>query len=282
MKRDETVSHFRDRLVELIDRSELSQTHFAAAVGIDRSTLSQLLSAGNARLPRIDSAVAIAQYCQVSLDWLLGLSRREVPPADIVKETLEVERDMPSPLDERLMRWHQEAAGYKIRHVPTSFPDVLKTEAVIRHEYAEFATLTPQRRIEISQSRLRYLRQPDTDMEVCMPLQALAAFAHGEGIWQGLPAADRRAQLQSLRALCDELYPSFRWFLFDGRHMVSTPYTVFGPIRGAVYIGQMYFVFHLGEHVRALAQHFDSLIRAATVQPHEIGAYLRRLEGEVG
>ena len=52
MDRAETVDAFRRRLEELIDRSGVTRTAFAARAGIDRSTLAQLLSSKNQRLPR--------------------------------------------------------------------------------------------------------------------------------------------------------------------------------------------------------------------------------------
>ena len=45
------------------------------------------------------------------------------------------------------------------------------------------------------------------------------------------------------------------------------PYTIFGPTRVVVYIGNMFFVFVATEQIRALTRHFDELIRAAVVQP---------------
>ena len=104
---------------------------------------------------------------------------------------------MISPADERLMRWLEEAAGYKIRHVPSSFPDVLKTEDVIAFEYEHFIALSPQKRIEITRSRLDYLRRPETDMEAATAMHVIASFARGQGRWQGLPVEVRRAQLEA-------------------------------------------------------------------------------------
>lgn len=65
---------FRARLIQLVNRSEDSQASFAAAIGIDRSALSQLLSGDSARLPRVETLLNIAERHSVSLDWLLGLS----------------------------------------------------------------------------------------------------------------------------------------------------------------------------------------------------------------
>ena len=268
---------FQQRLRLVLARSELSQTDFARAAGIDRSTLSQLLTDGADRLPRVESLAAIAQVGSTSLDWLLGLSQDDQMTAGMVTESLQIERDAPSPLDERLLQWHREAAGYRIRHIPTTFPDVLKTEAVIEAEYGHFVPLGPRRRMEITQSRLEYLRQPETEIECCTALQTLEALARGEDIWRTVPACVRRAQREQVIALCDELYPRFRLFLYDRRLLFSAPLTVFGPLRAAIYLGQTYFVFHSTEHIRALTRHFDQIVRGASIQPTEIIAHLQTL-----
>lgn len=275
--RAELVRLFRERLITVMTRSGLNQSAFATRVGIDRSTLSQLLSPANDRLPRLESVASIARLGQVSLDWLLGLRDVEIAEPGLLTDTLSFERDAVSPVDERLVNWLEQAAGYKIRHVPVSFPDVLKTEAVIAFEYENFTTLSPQRRIEITQSRLEYLRRPETDMEAATPAHMMESFARGGGRWQGLPAPVRRAQLDHLIDLCDELYPRFRWFLYDGRELYSAPITIFGPARAAIYIGQSFLVMQSRDHIRSLIGHFDQLLRAAKVEPRQMPDHLRGL-----
>jgi len=275
--RRDMLPRFQLRLRQVLDRSELNQTDFAAAAGLDRSTLSQLLAPGANRLPRVESVAAIAHVGNTSLDWLLGLSQEDRPDAGMAAESLQIEPDAPSPLDERLLRWHTEAAGYRIRHIPTTFPDLLKTDAVIEYEYGHYAALGPRRRIEITQSRLEYLRQPETEIECCTALQTLEAFARGEDIWRGMKPAICRTQLEQIIALCDELYPRFRLYLYDRKMLYSVPLTVFGPKRAAIYLGQTYFVFHSTDHIRALTRHFDQIVRGASVQPNEITSYARGL-----
>jgi len=274
LDRRDILPRFQQRLRQVLARSELSQSDFAKAAGIDRSTLSQLLAPGAGRLPRVESLAAIAQIGNTSLDWLLGLSQGDRIDGGMVAESLQIERDAPSPLDERLLRWHQEAAGYRIRHISTTFPDLLKTDAVIQDEYGHSAEIGPRRRIEITQSRLEYLRQPETEIECCTAQQTLEALARGEDIWRTLKLAARRAQLEQIIALCDELYPRFRLFLYDRKMLFSVPLTVFGPMRAAIYLGQTYFVFHSTDHIRALTRHFDQIVRGATVQPNEIAVYI--------
>jgi transcriptional regulator with XRE-family HTH domain len=277
LDRRNILPRFQQRLRQVLARSELSQTDFARASGLDRSTLSQLLAPGADRLPRVESIAAIAQVANTSLDWLLGLSQGDRPDEGMVAESLQIERDAPSPLDERLLRWHEEAAGYRIRHIPTTFPDLLKTDAVIQDEYGHYAAVGPRRRIEITQSRLEYLRKPETEIECCTPVQTLEALARGEDIWRTLKPAVRRAQLEQIMELCDELYPRLRLFLYDRKMLFSVPLTVFGPMRAAIYLGQTYFVFHSTEHIRALTRHFDQIVRGAIVQPNEIAGHLQSL-----
>nr|MDJ0983026.1 helix-turn-helix transcriptional regulator [Kiloniellales bacterium] len=137
MNRQEAVEKFQKRLSEVIERSGLSRSAFAAQLSLDRSTLSQLLSSGNDRLPRAETIVAIASMAQVSVDWLLGLSEDE-ESSELVASDLEIESNAGLPMDERLQRWHAEAVGYKIRYVPTTLPDLLKTKEVIDYEYQEY------------------------------------------------------------------------------------------------------------------------------------------------
>ena len=281
MDRRKTVEAFRERLSEVIERSGLSRMAFSARVGLDRSTLSQLLSPGNERLPRAETIAAIAAREQVSTDWLLGLSQEGQIGADIVAPALEIESGAASPADARLARWHAEAAGYKIRYVPTILPDLLKTEEVIRYEFQEYGARVPKARIEQAEERLAYSRLPETDMEACSSFQALEDFARGHGVWRGLPAEGRAAQLNTMTVLLDELYPTFRWFLFDGLQRYSVPLTIFGPKRVAVYVGNMYLVFNSTEHIQVLTRHFDDLIRAAVIQPPDVIDFLKGLLREL-
>ncbi len=266
---------FRQRLAGLVERSGLTLSAFAASVRIDRSALSQLLSGDTLRLPRAETLLAIAARHGASLDWMLGLSEDEGLAGELM-QSIEIEQ-APEGFDETLLaHWHAEAAGTKIRYVPARIPDLLRTEAVIAFEAARQAREAgPQ--MDVAQYRLDYSRRPETDMEVAMPRQTLEAFCAGTGVWSGLDAAARRDQLAHMAGLVDDLYPTFRLFLFDGRERFSVPYTVFGQKRVAIYAGDMYLVLNAAEPVRTFTRHFDGLIRAATVHPHEAAAWVRGL-----
>lgn len=279
MDRRDTVVAFRARLSEAMERAAVNRSTLAAKVGIDRSTLSQLLSNDNDRLPRADTVAAIASTLQVSLDWLLGLTHEERLGANILEKSLQIQPR--SPVDEDLMRWHGEATGYKIRYVPQSLPDQVKTQALIAFEYGALHDVDRDQARTRQADRLTYSRLPETDIEICMPIQALHSLARGEDIWSGLPLAARVEQLEEIAAQTEELYPSMRWFLYDGLSHYSAPVTIFGPQRAALYIGGMYFVFNTTDHIRVLTKHFDGLIRVAQVQPHEISGHVRGLLDEI-
>lgn len=266
---------FRERLRQILQRSGQNRSAFALGVGIDRSAMSQLLAGEVTRLPRAETLMRIAAAHGVSLDWLLGLSQAEDVTAAI-RPALELEEALEDRDETLLASWHAEAAGTKIRYVPTTLPDLLRTEAVISYESRENKrTLTS--RIDEAQERIAYTRRPETDMEICMPVQRLQDLREGSGLWRDLPEKARLAQLDHMAALIDDLYPSLRLYLHDGQSHFSAPYTVFGPYRVSVYVGDMYLVLNAKEAVAAMTRHFDTLIRAATVQAHEVAGWITTL-----
>lgn len=266
---------FRERLKVLLSRSDLNQSAFAAAVGLDRSALSQLLSGASTRLPRAETLLNIASEHKISLDWLLGLSQDEGLTGEI-RESLEIEEGSNDRNHTLLSRWHAEALGTKIRYVPAGIPDLLRTETLIEYE-ADISNRSREKQSGETQYRIEYNRRPETDMEVCMPRHTLEIFARGMGVWSGFPEADRRRQLRHMADLLDDLYPTFRLFLYDGRMRYSVPYTIFGPYRAAIYVGDMYLVLNATDPIRTLTRHFDNLIRAAEINAHETAGFAREL-----
>jgi transcriptional regulator with XRE-family HTH domain len=281
MDRSLTADTFRQRLRDTLERTRISQSDLAGRISVDRSTLSQLMNSQANRLPRADTVGAIATTLGVSLDWLMGLTQDDRLSAEILERSMQVQHRDRSPMDEDLIRWHQEAAGYRIRYVPSNLPDQITTEAVIHHEHGVQAPLDQDQALTRARDRLDYSRRPETDIEICMPTHRLRSFARGEGLWQGLSASDREEQILHIANLANELYPSMRIFLYDERVIHSAPITVFGPLRAAIYVGQMYFVFNTTQHIRVLNRHFDTLIRGAEVQPHQVSEHVARLVEEI-
>lgn len=272
---------FRDRLERVIAQTGLNQAGFARHVGIDRSTLSQLLSAENDRLPRAETLAAIAKGCRISIDWLLGLSQREQIGAELVEAVLTIETQAHAPFNERFLRWHAEAAGRKLRTVPMSFPDFLKTDEVMQFEYA--AALGPDANPALAERRRLTIAsiRDGGEMEACVSVQALEIFARGQAQWEGFEVDARKAQFATMASLVDELYPTLRLNLYDLRQTYSAPFTIFGNSRAAVYLGPTYLVLNASEHIRLLTRRFEDIVRTATVQPHVAAAYLRDLGDSV-
>ena len=276
MKLQERVTLFQGRLQRVIEHSGLNRSSFATSIRVDRSTLSQLLSTENVRLPRADTVLSIAEVYQVSIDWLLGITQEGGMGANIVHEALEVD-DSATSIFEKNLAWHREARGYKIRYVPTTLPDLLKTEAVAEYEFNRYGSGKIDQSVRDNQLLLLQQRHPGSELETCMPLHHLESFAMGEGIWRDLPLADRREQLQRMIELNEELYPGFRWFLYDGKQTYSISLTIFGPMRVSLFLGKLYIIVNNIDHIRKITDRFDDLIRLAVIHPHEIGNYLQGL-----
>ncbi len=265
---------FRERLEELVSRYNGSQADFSREIGIDRSALSQLLSSNISRLPRAETLRNLAETQQVSLDWLLGLSNSEARGTQI-EHTTAVEGVMEQANSSRLAQWHSEAEGYKIRYVPAWIPDLLCTPDIVALFSGERPGLLISDKLQGTNELLDYSRKPETDMEVCMPVQRLISLHRGEGIWAELNEQQRSTQLDLIERLTQELYPTFRLFLYDQKSAYSAPYTVFGPKRAAIYVRDMYVMINGTDHIRALTRHFDELIRRATINPHEVANFIK-------
>ena len=64
---------FRTRLAQAMTARGVTQSALARLIDVDRSTISQLLDSGSARLPNAQIAAEAASALCVTLDWLLGL-----------------------------------------------------------------------------------------------------------------------------------------------------------------------------------------------------------------
>jgi transcriptional regulator with XRE-family HTH domain len=279
VKLQERVTLFQQRLQQVITQSGLNRSSFASSISVDRSTLSQLLSPENVRLPRADTVASIAEKHQISIDWLLGLTQQGSLGANIMPEAFSVD-DYSTTVFSKILEWHREATGYKVRYVPTTLPDLLKTEPVAEYEFNRYGSGKVDQSVRDNQLLLLQQRHPGSELETCVAIQSLRSFALGQGIWQGLSVVERRAQLHRMIELNDELYPGFRWFLYDGKETYSSSFTIFGPLRATLFLGHLYVVVNSIEHIRKLTERFDDLIRMAIVHPHEIQKTLEGLIDE--
>lgn len=255
----------------------MTQSGLARVVGADRSTISQLLAPATARLPNAQVAAECAAALGVSADWLLGLTERPERFADLLAASISMTEAPRALIDEHIFAWHQEAAGYKIRHVPATLPDMLKTPEMLRWEYEPQLGRTAEQAIGASEDRLRWMRNARSDYEIAVPAHELRSFADGTGYYAGLPLAIRRAQIDRLLELLDQLYPSLRLYVFDARRLFSAPITIFGPLLAVLYLGRHYLAFRDSDRVTGITQHFDWLVREAEVGARDVPALLTRL-----
>lgn len=267
---------FRARLRAAMDERRQGGAALARAVGVDRSTISQLLGDGT-RLPNAQLVAGCAAALGVSADWLLGLTDRKERAADVIAASLTMPEAPRALIDEQVFAWHQEAAGYKIRNVPAGLPDMLKTRETLRWEYEPSLGRTTDQAIGASEDRLAWMRQARSDYEFAIPLHELQSFAAGTGYYEGCPPEVRRGQIAHLARLHDQLYPTLRVHLFDARRLYSAPVTVFGPLLAVLYLGRNYLAFRDKERVEAITRHFDALVRAADVPSRDLPRHLARL-----
>ena len=273
----ERAELFRERLSRAMVEVGSNQSALARRVGVDRSTISQLLAEGQTRLPNAQVVGECALALGVSADWLLGLSDRPERAADLLAATMSVTEAARALVDEQILAWHREAAGYKIRHVPATLPDMLKIPAMLEWEYADALQRTTAQAIGAAQDRLRWIRESPSDYEIAIPRHEIESFVRAEGYYRGLPDAVREAQHSHLRNLAEQLYPRLRIYLFDARRVFSAPVTIFGPLIATLYLGRHYLAFRDRARIAGFTEHFDGLVRAAEIPARALPGFLDSL-----
>lgn len=277
MKKLERAAIFKNRLLNRISEIGMSRSELARRCGVDRSTIAQLLNSEDVRLPNAHLAAECAAALQVSSDWLLGLTERVETSAGLLSTVCEIADAERTPADSQILLWHQEAAGNKIRHVPATFPDILKTKQVLAFEYANDLDKTPRQAVNAMEETIQWLDAPGSDYEICIPTHTISSLVHGVGYWEGLSADARKEQVDKLIDTSRNRYPSLRIYLIDTKKIYTAPITVFGQFLAVVYVGRYYLVFRERLQIQALTKHFDHLIRAAEVDARSVGDWVENL-----
>ncbi|MEM9429937.1 MAG: transcriptional regulator [Pseudomonadota bacterium] len=255
---------FRQRLRTLLEAEEHGTAQFLRDTGLDRSALSQFLNPESDRLPRAEALRRIAAARGISVDWLLGLENAPEGRQEI-RSSLMVERaegpDGSTPVE----AWRREAAGLKLRYVPTLLPDLLEQSGIGG----------------AGEALLGDADLDDTDVEIAMPLQRFEALALGGGIWRGTRAQERRRKISAMAHLARAHYPTLRVHLFDARKTFAPAFSVFGRSRVALYLGESYLVLTGRENIRLFTRLFDGLVRAAVIGPDRVHATLAEIAEDV-
>jgi len=266
---------FRSRLEEVMLHKGVTKSALSRETKVDRSTIGQLLKGDHPRLPNAQLAADVADALGVSTDWLLGLTNRPEIPGDIVAAALSLSPAERTSADEQLLEWHQEAAGYKVRHVPATLPDILKTKRMLEWEYASVQERRLPQAYSAMQDQLEWLSSGVSDYEIALPIHEIEACAAGTAYYKGVDESTRYEQLNFIADQCDQMFPRLRIFIFDAHRVFSSPVTVFGPNLAVVYVGQCYLAFREIERVKSLSSHFDWLVREAVVDARNVPSYIR-------
>lgn len=275
MDKRELSRLFKDRLRQVATSHAEGRGHFMQSVGVDRSALSQFLSPESDRLPRAETLRQIAAVSGVSVDWLLCLEnapegRQEVTTSVQIEQ--EVLADGSTPLD----KWRNEAAGFKLRTVPSTLPDIVS----LAPDAASDSPIDDARGGGV-ENILKRLSLSDIDVEVAMPIQTLQDLSARTGLWRATSRDACHQQLSHMARICRDTYPALRLHVYDGSQTFSAPFTVFGNQRVALYIGGAYLVVSSADQVRSFARQFDSLVRDAVVGSDKVHNTLNKLADAV-
>ena len=277
MDKRDRADLFRKRLHEAMVHKNMTRSALSRATGVDRSTIGQLLKDDQPRLPNAQLAADVANALSVSTDWLLGLTNRPETPGDIVAAAMSLSPAERTSADEQLLEWHHEAAGYKVRHVPATLPDILKTERMLEWEYASFRERRVPDAFAAMQDQLEWLSSGVSDYEIALPIHEIESCAAGTAYYKGLDESIRFEQLNFIADHCEAMFPRLRVLLFDAHTVFSSPVTIFGPNLAVVYVGQCYLAFREIERVRSLTSHFDWLVREAVIDARQVPVHIRSL-----
>lgn len=263
MDRRDLSSEFRKRFRRLLDDVRDDIPGFLRQTGMDRSALSQLRDPKLDRLPRAETLRRIAEATGVSVDWLLALENSREGRQELTDSKSLLAEDLAEGTSP-LTRWQMESAGHKVRYVPATLPDMLSLSAQDDGTEGEEKVLTG---FDLS----------EVDLEIAMPLQTLETLAARTGVWKNTPRASAQMQLTQIARLCEEFYPALRLHLFDGAEHFVAPFTVFGRMRAAVYVGNAYISVTGPDEVRFFTGQFDNLVRASVVAPDQIWTWIEDL-----
>jgi transcriptional regulator with XRE-family HTH domain len=277
MDKRDRADVFRERLQDAMLRKNVTRSALSRSANVDRSTIGQLLKDDQPRLPNAQLAADVADALSVSTDWLLGLTNRPETPGDIVAAAMSLSPAERTSADEQLLKWHHEAAGYKVRHVPATLPDILKTERMLQWEYASFQERRLPEAFAAMQNQLEWLSSGVSDYEIALPVHEVESCAAGTAYYKGLEESVRFEQLRFIADECDKMFPRLRVFLFDAHTVFSSPVTIFGSNLAVVYVGQCYLAFREIERVKSLKSHFDWLVREAVVDARKVPSHIRSL-----
>ena len=97
------AAKFRSRLGQAMEQAGINQSALARAIGVDRSTISQILTGDGARMPNAQIVAESARVLGISTDWLLGLTHRPESATEIMAESLLMTEAPRALIDENIL-----------------------------------------------------------------------------------------------------------------------------------------------------------------------------------
>ena len=261
---------FRERLQTLLGEERGGVAGFLRDTGIDRSALSQFLDPGIDRLPRAETLRRIAEARGVTVDWLLSLSnapegRQEVTPSVQIELA--------------------EAPGRRLADRPVAARGG-------GHE-AALRAVEPARHARPRRGRAGAEPAPaPASRRTCSAASGSATWTsrspcrcrrsrtspQGAGLWRGTdPGAPPPPARATWRRPAPRPTRRCGCTSSTAARTFAAPFTVFGRIRAAVYLGEAYLVVTSAEQVAALSRLFDNLVRRAVVGPERVHEQLYAL-----
>lgn len=278
MQKIQRAAIFQKRLRAALEGCGQSVNAFCRNHDLDRPTITQLLIAKDSRLPRGDTLAALADALNVSSDWLLGLSDDRRKGVELIFEALAVKQVQDTPVEAQWYAWMEEAQGTHIRYVLNEgVPEMLKTPDTQIFEFAPLIGLAAAKKIAESAERKKFVTFGHENYTACCSLQQLKLFALGQGLWEGMPAKHRRAQLEFMAERLAALYPNAQYYFFDELKILSHPFAVFGKKRAVIQCSGDYLVYNRETHIHYFINLFNRYIQHAAVHPHQAADYTRGL-----
>lgn len=142
----EFTNVFKDRLKELIDKSEFNQREVAEEIGISKQTISFYVN--GKRLPDIDTVYKLSKFFQISSDYLLGLS--DVHSFDLDVKAIHETIGLSDKAIEKLKGYHKYLPGVLIPVLSELIECEAEPDALsLMEKYNAITTISDEERQDI-------------------------------------------------------------------------------------------------------------------------------------
>jgi transcriptional regulator with XRE-family HTH domain len=195
-----------------------SRAALARGVGIDRSTVTQMLAADDVRMPGGHVVANMATALGVSCDWLLGLSDRPERISALIDTSLSIS-DAGRASGRRRSDLRLARGRRGLQDTPCARDPARRAEdrCVDGMGIPARQGEDPGQAIAAAHARLEWLRGSTSDYEIAVSLHEFESFVAGTGYYGGWIAIFGASSCAGSLEVYDALFPSLRLFLYDAR-----------------------------------------------------------------